>query len=911
MRTTRAERQFRALLILWLVLFGGGTIVLGVATRLPSAQFPYSEVPLLALVWVGQLLLFLCTFYLNSGIRDNELNAFVIFVYKLVSGTGMIVIWLAHGVLHDGLLLALGGGVLDYVMGALTFGLWLRARRTLAQRMPFAYDALPSVTEEPGHEGALRWSLRLSAVVFALMALWLLIGSLGFLDLRTGAAQVAGGNAVAVYVALAILCILGAETPRRRAYAQDITVLTSIFAAIVLWIWPANYAMAAPLATFYRVAALVALVHVVLTLFLRARSASRQRPSRFFGSWLHLVCEAFAEVSLKSGPGKQLLTPREVTDVTDDLLRRIPSERLWTIKIALAFIELGGLLRFQSPLTRMGRLEREQYLEMVFERGFGPFRSLIKIKQLIFFAYYSDPNVGAELGFVKVEDRAKFHEAQEKHQLPVGKVVYPPVVTGSHLEADICVIGSGAGGAVIASRLAEAGKRVVVLEGGPYLQRDRVSFDEGDMQARVYRDGGLQLTLDYSMYVLQGRVVGGSTFVNNGVSFEIPDAAFRAWQNLGANLDRAQLENSFQRVSREIQVIDLEKMQQFVERGSLKFQEGCRKLGLQPGWFKVNLPGCIGCGYCTIGCAYDKKMSVDRSYIPRALAAGALLVSECEATEIEMSGAQARAVKGRRADGTPLTVQAKQIVVAGGAIQSSLLLGQSGIKHNVGTRLGFNVGSWVFGQFPEPIDSFDGIQMCAYLERPRYFLETIAMSPGAFAAALPGWFTDHFDNMRQYRYFAVAGALVGSQSNGRVRLWRGSVMDHVFSPIDFQLSLGDLRQLREGVRQVARVFFAAGATRVVPATFTPLEFSDPGQLYRLDDAIVENDDLAFGSAHPQGGNPMSDDPEIGVVNSRFQVHGFDNLFVCDASVFPTTIRANPQLTVMSLADYAACEILRM
>jgi choline dehydrogenase-like flavoprotein len=131
------------------------------------------------------------------------------------------------------------------------------------------------------------------------------------------------------------------------------------------------------------------------------------------------------------------------------------------------------------------------------------------------------------------------------------------------------------------------------------------------------------------------------------------------------------------------------------------------------------------------------------------------------------------------------------------------------------------------------------------------------------------------------------------------------------SPIDFQLTASDLRKLKDGVAQVSRVYLKAGAVRVMPSTFNPLELVDVDQVAQIEKVVAEADDIAYGSSHPQGGNPMSDDLARGAVDSHFRVHGFDNLFVCDASVFPSPIQANPQLTVMAMADYAAGLIARM
>jgi choline dehydrogenase-like flavoprotein len=175
---------------------------------------------------------------------------------------------------------------------------------------------------------------------------------------------------------------------------------------------------------------------------------------------------------------------------------------------------------------------------------------------------------------------------------------------------------------------------------------------------------------------------------------------------------------------------------------------------------------------------------------------------------------------------------------------------------------------------------------------------------------MPGWFEDHFDNMIRYRYFAVAGALVGTMPVGRIRQSPIPLLGDVLSPIDFSLPLSDLRKLRTGVKESCRIWLAAGARRVLPATTSGVEFTHPDQLDRLDELIVEAEDLSFGSSHPQGGNPMSDDPEIGAVNTDFRVHGFENLYVVDASIFPTSLGINPQLTIMAMADLASQGIAR-
>ncbi|MFQ5641481.1 MAG: GMC family oxidoreductase N-terminal domain-containing protein [bacterium] len=903
MNITHAEDRMRILLLIWLVLFTAGFIVMGAAAWLPFGTQLYSNHPMLSFAWVSQGLLFLCSLFFLSGIRDNERAGMALFCFKIVSGTAMIVLLFSRADFNGSVLAVVGGGVLDYVMAGLTLAFLLMARRSRALRLSSDTNHEAGLERLPDILAAklLRAGLYLFAAVFSAAAVGVLVAGLLWVSPQDAIFKIATGNAVAMYAALTYLCWLAAKTPRRPLYAQDIVVVVSFLATAAFIFFIIKFNLTGKIHLWFLIGASCHFIAGAAIWGLSILVDRALRPKVFWGPWLHRVFEQFCEVILKGDV--EILTPREITDAAEDLLAKTPSTRLAGLKAALAFIEQGSsLFRFRAPMSRMGRIERERYLASVFQRGRGLFRDLIKIKQLVFLTYYTDERTQKEIGYIKFPEREKFKIA--KDVLPSGKLSYPPAVDERELEADVCVIGSGAGGAVVAAGLAQAGKRVVILEEGPFLKRDRISDNELSMQSQAYRDGGLQLTVDFDMYVLQGRCVGGSTFVNNGVVFDLPDTAFKEWQDLGVSLNKKKLDQSFKRVRQQLAILPLKYAENLVEKGSFKFRQGCQELGLDSQWFELNMDSCIGAGNCTLGCPYEKKMSVERSFIPKALDADAILVSECKATKMSTNGSKVHTVECQRADGTPLTVKAEKVVVACGAIGSSLLLLRSGIKHNVGTRLCFNVGSWVFAEFPETIDSFDGIQMCAYHEHEDYFLETIAMLPGAFAAAMPGWFHEHFYNMRRYRHFAVAGSLVGSQPVGQVRPSRLPVLKDLISPIDFTLPISDLHKLKQGVKQVCNIFLKAGALRVIPATFQHAEFSHPAQIRRLDEIVLEPDDLSFGSAHPQGGNPMSDDEKLGVVDSEFRVHGFDNLYVCDSSVFPSSIKVNPQLTVMALADYA-------
>jgi hypothetical protein len=242
-------------------------------------------------------------------------------------------------------------------------------------------------------------------------------------------------------------------------------------------------------------------------------------------------------------------------------------------------------------------------------------------------------------------------------------------------------------------------------------------------------------------------------------------------------------------------------------------------------------------------------------------------------------------------------------VISAGPIGSSWLLQRSGIGGDaVGRDLHFNINSPLTAEFPEPIDSFAGIQMShAYRapgDPPPYLVETWFNPPATQALAMPGWFDRHFQNMSNYRHMACAGVLVGTTTPGRV------VPGKDAPGIEYTASDRDRDTMIEGLKTAGRIWFQAGAKRVMPATFKWQDYRREADLAQLDGAVRETGDLLMTSAHPQGGNALG-----AVVDEDFRVRGFENLYLCDASVFPTSVHVNPQLTVMGLAQYAARRVL--
>jgi GMC oxidoreductase len=235
-------------------------------------------------------------------------------------------------------------------------------------------------------------------------------------------------------------------------------------------------------------------------------------------------------------------------------------------------------------------------------------------------------------------------------------------------------------------------------------------------------------------------------------------------------------------------------------------------------------------------------------------------------------------------------------------------LQRSGIGDKlVGTGLSFNVGAPLTGDFQKVLNSYDGLQITHGFRPPgedQLILESWFNPVGAQALMMPGWFSAHYENMHRYPHLSCIGVVVGSQRNGRVKPgFRGRGMK-----LDYIITEADLKLMIKGTKLAGRIHFASGAKRVMPMTFRSISYDSVDQLDGLNDVIRDDTDIQLHTSHPQGGNAISRDPKKGVVDERFRVYGTENVYVCDASVFPSSVTVNPQLTVMALADYAAPKI---
>ncbi len=653
----------------------------------------------------------------------------------------------------------------------------------------------------------------------------------------------------------------------------------------------------------------------------------------------------------------------EVIFRVDGYLRSFRSERLRLVRLVITAYELLPILFGLTPLSFLSLSSRRDFLSRYFKIDDGDppaYRALRKvglavvisaveamvrlIMQLLYMGYYGDPAVQKSIGYTPFSERTKTYSVVPVRRYPSLRVETPEdlrvrgvdVISG----ADVVVIGSGAAGAIVADQLAAQGRDVLVLERGLYVKPDEFSENEIDMLGRLYGDGALQMAESLAFNVIQGSCVGGSTVINNAVCFDTPDRVLNAWNSADggdAGLDIDAFKASHAWVKERLRIRSVAEScvtrpwQDVLNPGDIPVGTGIARLLADRshgyGVVSANVADCLGCGYCNIGCRYGRKLSMLDEILPAAqqkYRERLRILSEANVQRLATRDERVVEITVRVGGERDLVIRnPKTVVLSAGAISSSRVLLGSGIGRGelpVGRRLCFNMASPLHGLFRQELNSYAGLQIAHYLEmpdqHPGFVFESEFNPPIQQALLMPGWLDTHQRNMTHYRNMAMWGVLVGTEPVGY--LSAGGVLGG--PQVVYRPTARDLDQLVEALIILGRAMLAGGADEVLPATRRYRSYSGgagrirrDGDLDQLHKLVKEDRDIWLGSAHPQGGNPFSrrrgkHGTTGGVVNPEFQVYGVSNLYVVDASVFPSPTIVNPQQSVMAVAHYASQRI---
>lgn len=485
------------------------------------------------------------------------------------------------------------------------------------------------------------------------------------------------------------------------------------------------------------------------------------------------------------------------------------------------------------------------------------------------------------------------------------------------LAADVAIIGSGAGGAPLAYALAGAGWNVVLVEEGQEYKVNQFNRDSWAATKHMYRDASMTSTLGNPPVPLPlGVTLGGTTTVNSGTCFRTPETVFAEWKKeFGLQgLEYADLVPHFEAIEHMLGIKDVP--WELMGANNQLFAEGAKKLGLHGAPLKRNEKNCKGAGLCAFGCPNLAKQSMSLSYLPAASDLGARIYTSLRAEKLVLEAGRVAGVEGAMLDDARkprgrFSIDAPVVVVSAGTIYSPVLLLKNGLANRsgqVGKNLRIHPGAKVVGVFEHDINAWRGTPQAYYVDAladEGIMFEGFFVPPAFLAFALPAFGRRLKEYMADYNKLAGFGVMVSDTSSGSVRVGPGN------RPLMlYNLNAEDTRRFVRGVEVACRVYFEAGAKKVLPPIFGIEEFHSPAELAQLKTRRVRPSDLELVAFHPMGTCRMGDDPQNSVVDAHLETHDVPGLFVVDGSIFPSSLGVNPQQSIMAFALHAAAHLIK-
>jgi long-chain-alcohol oxidase len=509
---------------------------------------------------------------------------------------------------------------------------------------------------------------------------------------------------------------------------------------------------------------------------------------------------------------------------------------------------------------------------------------------------------------------------------PLGSIPNEPkrlhpleISSDEEISCDVVVVGSGAGGGCVAAGLQVAGYEVVVVEKGAYRNESDFTHLEHEAGRDLYLYGMTLSTTDGGGRIVAGSTLGGGTLVNFATSFRTPTHVMEEWHRVSgieafvSGEFEAALDEAAKRVG-------VNTDSSAAGRRDALMEEGLKALGWHVDMMPRAVRGCTQdeqCGYCGFGCRVGGKQSTMRTYLEDAADKGARIVVNADVQKVIICDGRAEGVLAL-ADGHRIVVKARAVVVAGGSIETPALLLRSGLGGQVGRNLRLHPGVAPFATFDEEVRVWEGTTQARYSLQLQDWdggygpiLETIPVHPGSLAVFLP-WLSasQHRDLMGRAARVSFCGVLGRDRTAGRVRVGKDGK-----PRVHYEVSKDDARRLTEGLIAAGRVLEAAGATEIttVHARALPISYRPgAGAHERWADEVRRignrKQTWTFGSWHQMGSCRMGTDRASSVVDANNESHEVKNLFVTDASTFPTASGVNPMLSIYGIATRAANKI---
>jgi choline dehydrogenase-like flavoprotein len=559
------------------------------------------------------------------------------------------------------------------------------------------------------------------------------------------------------------------------------------------------------------------------------------------------------------------------------------------LAVALVGLEAASLARYGRPLGRLSVERRLALLQATQALGPAGSAALDGLKAAILLAAGTDHYAD--------EIRATATREEPSHPDPPLSLVSGVELGDRHCDA--LVVGSGAGGAFAARALARAGHDVLILEEGERWDSERIRGTHPLRRfAGLYRDGGATVALGTPPIALPlGRAVGGTTVINSGTCYRPPERVIARWRDAhGLELAGDGFDQRLADVEQTIRVgpVPAEVMGR---NGELALA-GAAALGWQAGPLMRNAPGCRGACQCAIGCPNNAKSGVHLNAPPQACESGARIVTGIRADRILVEGGRAVGARCRRADGASVTIRARKVIVACGAIETPPLLRRSGLDAHprLGRGLSIHPALGVAGSFAEAVNAWHGVLQSAGIEelheRDGILIEATSTPPGMGAIAYPQVGAELVATLAGADHSATLGAMIADGPSGRVFGARRPT-------VAYRLTRDDGARLRRALAAIAKVLLAAGAERVelgggAPPATTPLMAEELA-------ARTDLRRLRLAGFHPTGTAAAGSDPARHPVGPGGALRGVEGAWVADGSILPSCPGVNPQVSIMAFA----------
>ncbi|KAF9429079.1 hypothetical protein BGZ76_001839 [Entomortierella beljakovae] len=622
--------------------------------------------------------------------------------------------------------------------------------------------------------------------------------------------------------------------------------------------------------------------------------------------------------------GKSGIINEKLGEAVVAKIHSLPAEKIDELGLALKVLSTRiGTLALGGTFGDFATLTREQRAQIIVSWSNSRINKLRLLSRSLLslgaITYYSHLNKAVNDALEYPGPDPEMHsEKFTSKEFPVYEFIEVPP-QGLELSVDVVIVGSGAGGGVVAAELSKSGKRVLVVEKGHYYHQSELSLVQTEGLTNLYENSGTLSTSDGAMTILAGSTWGGGTTVNWCASLQLPYVVREEWSKQGLpHFTSPAYQQSIDAVVQRLGISD-----KYLTHNTSNniLLEGCRKLGYPT----KDIPQNTGhqkhsCGWCGFGCRYGEKQGTLMTFLKDAKENGAQFMQDTFIEKVLISKGKAVGVVGHQ-NGRRVTIKADKVIVSAGSIHSPSLLKRSGLKNqNIGKNLALHPVSWVFGEFDDKIETYQGSIMTALttvaedVDGKGYGakIEVPTHHPGLHSI-FGKWKSaaDHKSYMLKLNHVVPLIILTRDRDGGAVTNGPDGM-----PRIDYTISKHDAASMEEAAERCIRLLVAAGAKTIFTTQQGVEEFKVNAELGQNDPELnkfikkcrgtgFHAGSAALGCAHQMGSCRMGNSPKTSVVKPTGETWEVKNLYVCDASTFPTASGVNPMLTTYSMSHSIA------